>query len=275
MKTFFEKLPFLRRQPGSRFRGQSFVELALVLPILILMLLGLIEVTMMLGRYLDVLDLTREAARFASARESRAELQAQIADVDCSAPEPFNFYYHTACIFSPPQTDDQCQDCKNFVIGDPLRPAHCKFCNGLNPFVVMDPAVDDVVISVFTIVDRQSSSESPVTVWALSNHDPDPGHSDNWKYDCTGDQETENITRAAPYYTEARMAEILGTGPNTPTPVSRPNRGFVAVEVYYCYEQVLNIPFFTVFVPNPMRIHAYTIMPLPAAAPTPQPSPTP
>jgi hypothetical protein len=267
MKTISEHL-HTSRQKNNRFRGQSFVELALVLPILLIMLLGLIEVTMFIGRYMDVLDLTREASRFASSRDSRPEVQAQIADVDCSAPEPFNFYWHTACLFSPPQTDPQCQDCLGYDISDPLRPAHCKFCNGLNPFVVIDPARDDVVISVFTVVDRHSSSQSPVTVWALSNHDHDSTHSDNWKYDCTGNQDTENVLRTEPYYSEAHINDLLNAGPGTPTPSSRANRGFVAVEFYYCHEQVLNIPFITAFVPNPMRIHAYTIMPLPAAAPT-------
>ena len=48
-------------------------------------------------------------------------------------------------------------------------------------------------------------------------------------------------------------------------------KGFVAVEIYYCHTQALNLPVFTLFVPNPLMIHAYTIMPLPAAAPTPTP----
>lgn len=274
MKKFFQRHRIFRRNADSpRWRGQSFVELALVIPILLVMLLGLAEVTLFLGRYLDALDLTREAARFASARDSRPEIQAQISAVDCSAPEPFNFYWHTACILSPPQTDDQCTDCIGFAVGDPGRPAHCKFCNGLNSFVELDPAVDDVLISVFTVVDRHSSAQSPVTTWALSNNDLDGGHSNNWQYDCTGTQGAANILRTEPYYTEARINDLLNAGANTPTPASRPNRGFVAVEFYYCYEQVMNIPFFTVFVPSPMRIHAYTIMPLPAAAPTPTPKP--
>ena len=33
------------------------------------MLLGMVEVVVFIGRYLDVLDLTREAARFASVRD--------------------------------------------------------------------------------------------------------------------------------------------------------------------------------------------------------------
>ena len=103
MKKFFERYPLFRQKDdGSRWRGQSFVELALVLPILIVLLLGVVEVTLFLGRYLDALDLTREAARFASARDSRPEIQALIADVDCSAPEPFQFLLAYRLHFFPP-----------------------------------------------------------------------------------------------------------------------------------------------------------------------------
>ena len=53
----------------------------------------------------------------------------------------------------------------------------------------------------------------------------------------------------------------------TPAPVDS-NRGFIAVEVFFCHDQVLGLPVLTDFVPDPLLIHAYTIMPLPAAAPT-------
>ena len=57
---------------GMKLKGQrakSFLEFALVLPILILVLLGVVELTLFLGTYINLLDLTREAARFASNRD--------------------------------------------------------------------------------------------------------------------------------------------------------------------------------------------------------------
>ena len=80
MPKIFNRLPKIlnqpEREPGAentraprRFRGQSFLELALILPILLIMLMGLVEVSLFIGRYLDILDLTREAARFASVRD--------------------------------------------------------------------------------------------------------------------------------------------------------------------------------------------------------------
>ncbi len=65
-------------------------------------------------------------------------------------------------------------------------------------------------------------------------------------------------------FTAATMQSYLN---NT----AMPNKGFVVVEVIYCYHQVLNIPIIAQFLPNPMKIHTYTVMPLPSAQPTPTP----
>ena len=50
-------------------KAQSFVEFALVLPILLIILLGVVELTLFIGSYINLVDLTREAARFASNRD--------------------------------------------------------------------------------------------------------------------------------------------------------------------------------------------------------------
>ena len=55
----------LRRFGDKRTSGQSLVELALTLPILLLLFLGLIELGMALRAYLVLVNANREAARFA------------------------------------------------------------------------------------------------------------------------------------------------------------------------------------------------------------------
>jgi hypothetical protein len=226
-------------------KAQAYVELVLVLPVLILMILGLVEAVFFLGRYLDLLDLTREASRFASVRDPFA----LAGDRDCSTPGSFDFYYDASCIFSPPTGSTGCTD-----------PA---FCNGLNSYLDFDPAHDDVVISVFTISGNRVTNvwPSPNGYWALSNNDSDAAHSNNWMLDCQ-----DNQVRTQPYYTAARIEESLSSG-------SQPSKGFVTVEVYYCYHQVLNLPFFNLFLNNPTRINAYTLMSLPAGAPSATPHP--
>jgi len=50
-----------------------------------------------------------------------------------------------------------------------------------------------------------------------------------------------------------------------------PTTGLVLVEVFYDYNQVMALPWITAFVPNPVHLHAYTIMPNANAEPTPTP----
>jgi hypothetical protein len=235
-------------------RGQSFVELALILPILLLMLLGLVEVSFFIGRYLDVLDLSREAARFASVRDPFST-----GDLNCSTTNDLNFFYDTSCMMSPPA--DLSASCTN-----------AQYCNGFNPYLTLDLSKDDVVITAFTISGNNISDQYPHPngYWALSNVDfagnadlnlTNGTLPDNFKKDCEG-----NVIRSDPHYTASRVQSLLLSA-------APANKGYVAVEVYYCYEQVLGIPIITDFIPNPLQIRAYTIMPLPAAQPTPTPIP--
>ncbi|MEJ5203114.1 MAG: TadE family protein [Anaerolineales bacterium] len=234
-------------------RAQSLLELALILPVLLIMLLGLAEVAVFIGRYLDLLDLTREAARFASVRDPfTVQTDHSLWDCGPAAPGteiPFDFYYSTSCVFSPPRGSSLCYS--------------PKFCNGLNSFVAYNPATDDIVISVYTVtndLDVTNVWPAPKGYWAFSDYDSDTLHNANWKKDCQG-----NEVRTTPYYNEARVEEALAGL------AAVKNKGFVAVEYYFCYEQLLGLPIVTNLIPNPLRIHVYTLMPLPAA----QPSPTP
>ena len=63
-----------------------------MLPIILLILLGLVEVSFFISRYLDVMDLTREAARFASIRDPQIGKAWIPNKYDCENPTPFNFY---------------------------------------------------------------------------------------------------------------------------------------------------------------------------------------
>jgi hypothetical protein len=254
---------FSRKDPK---RGQAFLELALILPVLLIMLIGMVEVVFFIGRYLDVLDLTREASRFASQRDPQikeivAGSGTPPGDYDCSSNlgGDFNFFYDTACVFSPTGGSTSCWD--------------GEFCNGLNPFMLLNPALDDVVVTVFTVSHNQVTNTWPMNgpgvdngkYWALSNHDNNAS-SNNWTRDCQG-----NVVRNTPHYTPTSVSnQLLAYGPNVPDA-----KGYVAVEFFYCYNQVLNLPLITQFIPNPFQIHAYTIMPLPPGSPTPTPSPSP
>jgi hypothetical protein len=256
----------------KKWRGQSFLELALVLPVILIMLLGLVEVSFFIASYLDTLDLTREAARFASVRDpfdgkgSDVYTVPSYASFDClitNDPSKFDFYFMTACIFSPPLPQVGVSGC-----ADP------KFCNGLNSYAQLNPLTDDIVISIFTVsnVSHAGSAGGSSTVtdqwpsgkgyWSYSEDKLGKlAGQGNWTKDCSG----TNV-RTQPYYTSAVVNAAMDSA-------AVPTKGFVAIEYYYCYQQVLGIPILTNFIPNPMRVHVYTLMPNPAAQPTDTPIP--
>jgi len=260
------------------------------------MIMGLVEVAIYISHYLDALDLTREAARFASIRDP---FSGTAKDHDCGDPNNFDFWWDTSCIFSSP---DPAFCTAPLTISFPgaenqLDPTYTNpdvvyWCNGLNKYLDFDPETDDIVISAYTIdANDQITQTHPIGpeyvtdtdgnisyYWAFSNHywamyDASGAQYykpvDNWKKSCTDTVDNNKL----PYFTRASVAEKMGLTaadyPDYVTVTPPPgSKGFVAVEVYYCHQQALNLPLFTIFVPNPMVIHAYTIMPLPQVAPT-------
>jgi hypothetical protein len=240
----------------KKTKAQSFLEFALVLPILLLVLMGVVEMTLFIGRYIDLVDLTREAARFASNRDP---FKNQDAKTDCSATSEYNFFIDTSCVFSPLRSDTGC--------------TYATFCNGFNAAVPLKFAEDDILISVFTEAMLPDPTNMAVKIptitdtgqnpWVWSAHDPDTTHADNWRRDC---DRLATPQTAAPYFTNAKIQSYMRTA-------AMPDKGFVTVEVFYCYHQVLNAPIISNFIPNPILIHTYTVMPLPAAQPTATPKP--
>lgn len=97
--------------------------------------------------------------------------------------------------------------------------------------IKLDPAIDDVVVSVFRV--------NGTTVTLVHTH-----------------RLYGNVT---PIFDATTITNNLVSG--------APNAGILVVEVHHNYHQVLNLPFITPFVPDPMYLRAYSIMPLSAAEP--------
>lgn len=223
----------LKKQPG----GQSFVELALILPLILIMFIGMIEVGFYVFNYLNALDLTREAARFASVRDYTIATPGPATLADCED-EGLDYFKDTACFFID---------------------------SDLNPNTPLDPAkYDDMTVSVFSIIsdtntiDIERWPKPPIDsnndgVWSLYN--------DNWQKDCQG-----NIVRTEPFFTNADLPALLQQAAPS-------SKGVVLVEAYICYDQMIYIPLISEFIGSPFRIHTYTFMPAPEAIPTPTPIP--
>lgn len=227
-------------------RGQSFVELAIVLPLLLFLLVGFVEVGAIIYHYLSMLDVAREAARFASEHDP-AVLEGPGALGYCEDDE-LHFYQDSACV----------------IVGA-----------GFNPNLNLNPATDDVTISVFTIDDNIVTDRLPNDgdgVWSL--------YAENWTRNCDG-----TLNSTTPFMQNNEVETIINlppptTGAGTPTPgagtsvpSAPPDKGRVLVEVYYCHEQLLNLPILSQLLPNPVPLHAYAFMPAPAVAPTATPLP--
>ena len=60
-------------------KGQAMVEMALILPIILMLFLGMVEFSRIFGSYLLVTHASREGARLASIGKTDAEVQANIA----------------------------------------------------------------------------------------------------------------------------------------------------------------------------------------------------
>jgi hypothetical protein len=124
MHTQFPALK--RNRTGAR--GQSLVELALVLALLLFMLLGIVEYGFLLNRYLNLVDATREAARFG----------ANVNPFDANFNLDMNFFVRPdtsqppSIPANPPGLSDMVEDFMLPVALDPARG-------------------DDIVISFFSV----------------------------------------------------------------------------------------------------------------------------
>jgi hypothetical protein len=104
--------------------------------------------------------------------------------------------------------------------------------------LALDPTngYDDIVISAFTVKDG-------VVCYRLPWDDSDRG----WSY--LGNQSS--------LFSSARVNDLVAD--------DSPQQGLLILEVFYQHQQVLGLPFFTMFVPRDIGIYVHSIMPNPTA----------
>lgn len=221
-------------------RGQSFVELMLVVLVLALILSGVVEFGFLLNNYLHVLDAAREAARYSSNQIAFLwDDSTSPATLVESAPFYFNSAAKASTIMQP-------------VALDPTHP-------------------DDIVISVFSVSGGSSTivrfPPANPNGWSLCAHYasfksyflnmippqpiPEGLRAAGWNSGCT--VRTSKLTNAD---VVARMD------------ASAPNSGVLVVEIFYNYPQLLKLPVITQMLADPVALYIYTVMPLSSAEPT-------
>jgi len=210
-------MDFLKRKHRVgriQFQGQSIVEFTLLLPLLLMMLSGLIEFGFMLNEYLDLIDTTRETARYLSDRPP------------FSQGTDYNEDFYTGGISELYTTMQRAG------------------------WIDLDPAVDDVIISVFSLTDWSTITRYP----DQTDLNPDPrsecgvlnGGSLGWRYFCN---KTTN-------FSDAEIRDRIDNASSIP-----PNNGLVLVEIFYHYHMRLGLPWITAFVGDTIELHAFSFAP--------------
>jgi len=219
MKSFNAKKLF-------KSKGQSFIELALVFMILMLLFAGVVELGNLINIYLDIIDSAREAARYANA------VSLYKVDPVSGAKYIGEDVYDKSAQVAWATLNPAC------TLLLPAKPGAAN-CPTNEMKIDFDPATDDIVISILSY-DGSTLLRFPSVGWSrFGNH-------------------TSTVTDGE------ILAELDPTAPNT---------GLVLVEVFYDYHQLLGMPFFTDVLPDPIPVHAFSIMPYPGAEPTPTPLP--
>jgi hypothetical protein len=216
---------------GSWRKGQSLVELTLVLTLLLTLLTGMVEFANLLNQYVGLTDAAREGVRFGSnddpfIRPAMTVNEAFFFKMDEIVEGSFIGHDYSALVRNP--------DSKG----------------ALSPLKLRPEIGDDVVISFFSI----DSSTTPSTLKRF----PTGSGDDGWSYYHRKDPSAFAGRKSA--FSTSQLRDRLVDG--------APPTGFVLVEIYYSYDQLIKLWAF-IGAPDPIPVHTYSIMPLSAAEPTP------
>jgi hypothetical protein len=219
MFSLFGKTDPPQKRNGRKTRGQSLVEVAIAFPVFIMLFTGVVEFGFIINYYLSLVDATRDAARLYSNEDPFMDDPAHpgtlIDDPD--------FYLQTA-----------------LKVRRTLDPSIDK-ASYRGRRIVLDPAVDDVIVSVY------GATGSTITLW----RDAGVYHLFPTAGSATGNYPS--------IFTTQDIANTRVTG--------APDAGILVVEVHYNYHHVLGLPWMTTWLPNPLHLRAYSIMPIRAGEP--------
>jgi hypothetical protein len=114
---------------------------------------------------------------------------------------------------------------------------------------------DDAIVSVFSVEGGGSSH--------VSDRYPEGEGEAGWS--MAADSLVWGTRNQSSKFSSANINNRLNT--------TTPSTGYVLVEVFYQYKMKLGLPWIKVFVPDPILLHVYAIMPLSSAEPTSTPLP--
>lgn len=237
---------------GNLRKAQSMVEIAIIFPVLLIVLTGLIEFGFLLNDYLTILDAARNAARFSADSNYLTADASNYCDSHPSNPAKqgtTDFYKQTACLVCIELANEKPAINGGLNDGGTEGPLLTNNVNWVVPSTELfncplDSSQDEVLVSAISV---QGDAVSPTALvlpgspWSLYNQGLTPKVNSSFV-----------------------QSQYLN---NTP------NAGFIAVEVVYHYKHVLGLPWIGAFLGDPTALHVYTIMPLASGEPTSTPVP--
>jgi hypothetical protein len=233
MKWFMRKSHSNRMNPE---RGQSLVEIALFLPIFILIISGIVELGYYFNRYLNLLDASREAARFG-------------ADLDPigTGTAIGNPSYNPAYNHNSPGFTGAVPDCNDSGLNDFYAVLACYAEQNMPESFDPSNGYDDIVVSAFTV-------NNGIVCYGSYRW---PDYLDSVTYGGLADAGWSYFGNQNSLFPISRVDGMI---PDDPLP-----QGLLIVEMFYRHEQALGLPFFTIFVPREIGVHVYSTMPNPTA----------
>lgn len=255
-------------------RGQSMVEFALFLPVLLILIAGMVEIGAYAIDYLNLLDASREGARFGANLDpeltSKYPFDMRDGDGDSFPDDPFpdvrppeisgtmpvdvfldicmhgettNFYYEVACLAF--------QNVPTYTM------------SGLHP-----AEGDDIVITVIGVTTGTIAHRWPLT--------PTHAHSSDQGYHFQG--ATDGFTNPSCTVTQTtncrcwslyglRTSQLANAEINSRLLPNAPATGFVIVEIFHAHHHFTG--FFRIgdFIADPIQTRPYTVFPVAAAEP--------
>lgn len=244
--------------------GQAVIETVLVIPILLLLIAGIVELGVAANEYMTFHDAAREGARFGASLDPeltsqypfdmrdgnepfpdvRALEPEQLRNI-CDQGETTNFYYEVVCLTF-----------QNIPLGE------------------LDPEVgDDIVITVVGVDDGDIAFRWPITSTSPSESH---AHPNDWGYhfrgtndgdtnpSCTVDT-PENCRCWSLYGNHG--SEMFNSDIEEALLSEAPNTAFVVVEVFHSIPHFTGL--FTIgdYIPDPIPTRPYAIFPVSAAEP--------
>jgi hypothetical protein len=213
-------------------KGQSLIELTLILLVLLILLTGMVEFGNLLNQYINLVDGAREGARFGAIDDPFA-IEGGVSNY-----EPFfdKIYKTVQGTYDAATNPTGTRGAINPIILNPV-------C-GAKEASFTPPKCDDIVVTFFSVVSNGTVDDKTLTPFVSGlGGGSRYGHQQSWFKSNSYKQIKDTLDGTAP------------------------SAGVLLVEVMYNYHQILQL-YSILGIPDPILVHAYSIMPLSSAEPT-------